>query len=601
MLRCIYQPLSMLYGAMMQPYQRYRLLGLGLSLAIALCYGWLALQQAFAGAYVVQDDARQHVFWMQRFTDPDIFPNDLIANYFQGVAPPGYAAFYQLGAILGISPFFLSKILPFFLSLITVGFVYEISWTLLPIPLASFIASVSFGQSIWCSSEHASATPRAFLYPLLLAFIYFLMRQKYVWTLASLILQALFYPQISLVCLGTLAVRLLDWKSRRISWSKERKNYVIFVISFCIIAGILLYAQGQSNFGPIISRSAALSMPEFQPNGRNGFFYDGFYFWLYSRGGLLHPRGFTPALLVAGTLSPMLLWLPINRAWRSQIRPQIWVLLQLLVAAFALFLLAHQVLFRLHLPSRYSSHAIRAVLGITCGLGWVIFLNNLAELLSKNWRIEGVQIKINSARLAFKKTLIFSICSAITVFFLLAYPALFFDQFPRVGYYDFSNNAELFEFYAAQPKDVTIASLSPSAANIPMFSSRTVLVSPEHALAYHTGFYGEFSQRVEDLIAAQFTDDPALLSEVISSYAIDSWLIDNWAFQPAYIQTDSWLMQYQPIANKMAQQLTDGRQSVLQQSIATCQVAGTDAWAALDASCVKVFADELSDRQPKTS
>jgi hypothetical protein len=260
----------------------------GLSLAIAAFYGVLALQQAFAGEYVVQDDARQHIFWMQRFTDPDLFPNDLIADYFQGVAPLGYRWFYQGFAILGISPITLSKILPFFLGLMTAGYSYWVTVQLLPIPLAGFISSVSLSQSIWYSSEHASATPRAFLYPLLLAFIYYLINANSWLCLFSLVLLALFYPQISLVCLGVLLLRLLSRKAGRWRWSSDRQAYRQFVIGFIFVAGIVLYSQSQADFGDVISRAEAIALPEFQSGGRNSFFTTGTDFWLTGRSGLFH-------------------------------------------------------------------------------------------------------------------------------------------------------------------------------------------------------------------------------------------------------------------------------------------------------------------------
>ena len=37
-----------------------------LSMTVSATYAILGLQQAFAGEYIVQDDARQHVFWMLR-------------------------------------------------------------------------------------------------------------------------------------------------------------------------------------------------------------------------------------------------------------------------------------------------------------------------------------------------------------------------------------------------------------------------------------------------------------------------------------------------------------------------------------------------------
>ena len=51
-----------------------------LSLTFAAIYGILALKQAFSAEYDVQDDARQHVFWMRRFLDTDLFPKDFKAD-----------------------------------------------------------------------------------------------------------------------------------------------------------------------------------------------------------------------------------------------------------------------------------------------------------------------------------------------------------------------------------------------------------------------------------------------------------------------------------------------------------------------------------------
>ena len=90
-----------------------------LSLLFAATYGALGLVEAFKAPYVVQDDARAHVFWMQRFVDPELFPNDLLADYFQSVAPAGYVGLYRAGASLGIEPLALTKLLPLVLGLIT--------------------------------------------------------------------------------------------------------------------------------------------------------------------------------------------------------------------------------------------------------------------------------------------------------------------------------------------------------------------------------------------------------------------------------------------------------------------------------------------------
>ena len=62
---------------------------LALALGLSVLYAIPDLRLAFSGPYVAQNDARQHVFWMERFRHPDAFPHDLIADYYQAVAPPG--------------------------------------------------------------------------------------------------------------------------------------------------------------------------------------------------------------------------------------------------------------------------------------------------------------------------------------------------------------------------------------------------------------------------------------------------------------------------------------------------------------------------------
>ena len=58
-----------------------------LSLAIVLIYSLESLKVSFQSEYFIQDDARQHIFWMRRFLDAELFPQDFIADYFQSVAP----------------------------------------------------------------------------------------------------------------------------------------------------------------------------------------------------------------------------------------------------------------------------------------------------------------------------------------------------------------------------------------------------------------------------------------------------------------------------------------------------------------------------------
>lgn len=121
---------------------------LSLSFAFAIIYGLIALQKAFSNEYVIQDDARQHVFWMRRFIDPDLFPNDLIADYFQSVAPWGYSTFIdRLRSQVLIQSSSVNS--------------YRSSWVLLLLPTVSEFACKSCLYQPWALSARCYSTRRS--------------------------------------------------------------------------------------------------------------------------------------------------------------------------------------------------------------------------------------------------------------------------------------------------------------------------------------------------------------------------------------------------------------------------------------------------------
>jgi hypothetical protein len=126
----------------------------------------MALPPAFSSEYVMGKDAREYLFWMHQFFDPDLFPHDLIANYFHSITPPGYAALYHLIASVGITPVLFSKLLPIVLGLITTGYCFAVCMQIFPCQLQAFFATLLLNQTLSMHDDVVSATPRAFFYPL---------------------------------------------------------------------------------------------------------------------------------------------------------------------------------------------------------------------------------------------------------------------------------------------------------------------------------------------------------------------------------------------------------------------------------------------------
>ena len=365
-------------------------------------------------------------------------------------------------------------------------------------------------------------------------------------------------------------------------------------MGFAGVAGLLLWTRGQADFGAVISRAEAIAMAEFQPGGRNAFFRSGIGYWLQGRSGLFHERGFTPTTIIAGFTLPLLLALPLKSRWRSLVSRKSGVLLQLLIASLGLFALSHLLLFQLHLPSRSSSHTIRAIAALTMGLSWVIIVDDVARVLAALWAKLRPPLGWGVLPRSRQRSL-FTVLISLLLVLVLGYPLFFFPRFPKVGYYDFSPNRPVYEYFAAQPVDSVIASLSTEASYIPMFAARTVLVSPEHAIAYHRGYYGEFRQRVERLIEAQYTTDPDVLLGAIAVYDIDFSLLDRSAFQPDTVAKSSWLRRYQPIASTAVQPLRQGAVPILQQTTAVCTTFETATLIVLAANCVTDWVGEVGD------
>lgn len=548
--------------------RRSRWFWLGASLLVAIAYSSLVLQRAFRAEYVVQDDARQHLFWMQRFLDPDLFANDLIADYFQSVAPWGFTIFYRLFAAVGIDPLLLSKLLPPVLALVATGFGFGVAMQFLPAPIGGFFAAVLLNLVFWSHDDLASATPRAFMIPLFLAFLYTLLRRHWGCWLA-IALMGLFYPQYALVCGGVLAFSLVQWQKGRLALTHRRADWVFLGIGLGItVATLLPYLLAANPYGPALTAADVLDDPEFLGDGRGRFFLDdATMFWLSGHRSGLFPT-FKPPLMGLGVFLPLLLWklpTPLVRQVKH-----LGLLLRIVAAALVLFVAAHALLFRLHLPSRYTGYTLRFVLCFAAAIALTLFLD-----AGLRW-LHGAQVRWLPAVVLLGG--IGAIAASVWFYprYITPFPA---DEF-RVG-----RAPALYKFFAQQPKDIVIASLEDEADFIPVFSGRSILFGREYAIPYHKAYGQQMRQRAIDLIRAQYTLDPALLRATIDRYSIDFWLISRATFRPGTLQALKF-RQY-PEALTEAQANLQTAKPILARRINRCQVLQAEEWTVLDAACLR--------------
>ncbi len=531
------------------------------SLAFAVLYGILFWQIAFAGPYAIQDDARQHVFWMWRYVDPTFFPNDLIADYFQSVAPVGYKALYRAGAILGLNPFVFSKLLPPILSLIGTVYTFYLALEIIPVPLVAFFNTLILNQSLWMWDELGSATPKAFSVLLIVAFLLYVARCQLLGCALVIGLQGLLYPHLVFISMLVLALQTL-WPE-----SDNRKSLKFLVVGTAVAIGVLLpYALATSPYGPVVTLEQAKTMAEFQPGGRNTFFYsDWAKYWFFSgRSGLLPP--IVPTTICLSLLLPVLVWLrlPLLR----QITSKGKLILQVGIAALIMFLLSHSLLFKLHLPSRYSRHVLKVMVALAAAMVFAALLD------------AGLRRLLRHSQPLWRQTVALAMVAGIGVV-TVGYPLLL-NSFLNVIYIH-SDKYALYDYLKQQPKDIRIASLIGEAENIPAFTGRSVLVSRGHSLAYHQGYYQQVRPRVMDLIAAQYSPDLSKLQDTITDYDIDFWLVDDSSFNPELIQSQ-WIRQFETELTTAVTQLQ--QPPALKRLMPTCSVLSDQGETLIAADCL---------------
>jgi len=560
-------------------------IGLYLSLAFALIPALETLILSFERPYTIQDDARQFLFWMQQWRDPELFTKDPIAEYFKSVTPPGYAALHYALDKVGIEPFLANKLLVTPLFLLTAALAYKLAYSVRPIAAVAIAGSwlTCFFLGL-IDQSLLSATPRAFAVPLLLWFLLSVSLNSHFQTAASCLLQALFYPTIALVSAGVLILLLFKWKQSERSIEINEKQIRPMLIGIVAIGlGLLPFMLTTSMHGSIITGAEAATLPAFQIGGRSAFFLDGFIetYICGARAGLLPVEWgcgeafrqkltvapFLAAILVVFTVSvPTVLWYYTNKTVvkKSGIlehRAKLFSLV--LISSCAWFITAHVLLFDLHLPSRYTQHALRATMWIASALLFgPLLIAAGRKYLPKLFRI----LTLLSASIFFSLPLILS-------------------EIPYANYVS-GQHPKLYEHIKQLPKNTLIASLSIEADNIPSFSSRSVLIAREYAIPYSRPYINNLRAATKSMIQAQYGNSPQSIIDFFEQYGPTHLLVDMSSTNAGVLNQEWWYHEY-PITAAWAAKNISSRPPVLFSLMQECETVSSGSLILASTNCLR--------------
>ena len=466
----------------------------------------------FYGPYLLRvdlffDDAAQHIFWLYRYADPALFPDDISVKYFMTSAPWGYRALYSMVAPvmdvlqaaewLAVVLLFVSALLAWKAAAAASEMGRELHG-LLAVVAMIVLLPLSVAQDLL----PPIAFQRTFALPLTLLTLWGLVSRRYAWVGVSWLTAALVYPVVLPVQGLTAAVVFLR------DLVRERRMPSHWVLNGVLgLAALIIAAVGipiPPEIGPAFTYEQAIRMPEFGPNGRLGLYQSGVVGNLVR--GHMTGLGWTPGVLLLMAVSMGL----AGRLGRIRSIPfAAWAMACVGVGLWAAMrLFPEQLMFGLYLPNRHSRWAIGVfgLLAMAAGAG------ALLERAGKRWAEESPGSEWYLRRW-------------IAVAAPLVVAAVLMPNAVRLWQQPVNTDLEnAYAFISTLPKSTLVAAHPDLADFVPVRTRRSVLTSTEISMPWMQGYYAHMKPRIEASLRAAYATRIEDLDAALGPFGVDVML-----------------------------------------------------------------------------
>lgn len=499
-----------------------------ISLITALLFIW-AHHTVFLNSYILNDDVRQQLFWMQRWLDPELYPQDLLGHYSQLYVPWGVQGLYYLVSSI-IPPLLFSKILP--------GILYTFMGTLVFFTgrrIGGWALGLTCVAAFWFMPFFlhymAGGLARAFAGPLLMFFLYgWVSRSRWLVAIA-LVAQSLFIPYIFVLCTGAAGLAWLGWKCKITEEPPFLSCMMDLVILGCA-CGLLLgwhMQMSAAGFGPLPWASEIMNQPEFSALGR---------FHIIPVPSIFHELIIRPWESLAPfktsfdklgifwlcTLIPFIVVFIFKAPWCLWKQHAVPVVC-LIVASILLYVSARMVLLKLFLPSRYMEYSVN--IGYCFVLGMCLF-----GMIEQKGKIP--------------------FCRALVVVSIVAFLGAF--RLSGEGMHDYSRDQEICEYLKVNTtKDVLVAGHPYQMDNILTFSQRNVFASYELAHPWNQGYWARLKPRLLELFEAYYAGDVSEVTAFCIRNEIDYIVVDPRFFTKEFIETTPFFAPFDTLIREKVQ------------------------------------------------
>ena len=441
---------------------------------------------------------RQQIYWMQKWSDPELFTDDLLTEYAMNYVPWGVKAIYFATHSL-INPLQFSSILSGILFVLTAGFLFGLALRLgdqltsvLTVCLYCFLGH--FMENITCGVS------RSFAYPLLAAYLFFLSAKNLIGTGTVILLASVLNPYIFLLCLVTQALFLIHhyWPARFANGPLGHSSVVISILlagSGCFFFLLRYFFFSTNTFGTLVTPGDMIGHAEYSAVGRYEIFPQPSFL-----SEIIHPWIFNLPFIQWGPLPAWFFALVglaiIGYAVCSRRKlvmdlSILRVLGYLLVSSLLLYVAARIFIFRLFVPSRYIEFSFN------------IFF---CLVIAKCMRVAMLGWVSDRTIFPLLTTLLFILASL---------------QVYHVGVFDYSNHAKLYRFFDTTPKNVLIAGHPEVMDNVLTFARRKAFVTYELSHTWYASYWNVLKNRTFDFFRAYYSEDPRDIFSFCRKNSID--------------------------------------------------------------------------------
>jgi hypothetical protein len=494
-----------------------------ISLAVILFAIAVAVNSQFTSyldPYVINDDVCQHTWWMRQFRQPGLFQEGLLYRYASSIQPWGYTFLYYMLSFF-MDPVVTGKVLPPLLLALSAFYFFRIMMHLTGDRITSFLGSAVFSVTPEFIRQMSGGHARAFAYPLIIMFLYYLIKKRYAAVFLVITLQTIFYPVAALISGGTFFLSFIRIRDTGHFFGVGRKKMYYFILTGTAGAVILFskqYISHEPEIGKPVTREYAEEKIEFHNerwpllptppalsvlggNTGKGVFLLRAFRNTRTVKALKEFAGSVPGGLLVVLITGVMLFIAGKNV---KVPPEIF---HLLISGIIFYKVADIFFLKLYSPRRYLEYSAPVA-------GAVIFVLLISALIlaTRNIRLRGIfQIAV----------------------FLTVAGALPLSSGEALS--DMSPYRNMYDFLAATPRGAVIAGHPELMDAVPVFAQRNVIVSRELSVPLFGAYWEKVKRRTFDVFGAYYSENPEKIKRVGSQYGLDYIVADRNHFREGYL------------------------------------------------------------------